>query len=272
MPKPTPPGDKDPRAVLYRNITGNAMTCAPLQDLLDLGYSVPDLERIQSEFLSIVVLDSKACPTMGVPVPWKIKDPSAPPQQQRRRDSLDGDGNPKRIYGVPRSNSNNVVEVEDPPDIQSPVWVNIDTFRDLLQKESDLRKMFLGEDWDRTIEQENNWRTDLYKKWLWSLHNGVGESIVPPTRTERARKLRRQGAAPPPQPRQQRQGRERNPRSARPRERARTAPEPRPPQRQRRSQDPPTTRRRRSRMSGTEDDHGDGEDKAPSRRRAGRDP
>ncbi|VEU35007.1 unnamed protein product [Pseudo-nitzschia multistriata] len=297
--------DPDPRAVVYRNITGNAMTYAPLSDLFDLGYTVSDLERMQSEFLSIVVLDGRNRPSMGVPVQWKVKDPAAPPetrivdsvgeasriaseinqeerrerdlvgkrrlrQEQRnaqgvgaregppakpkqkppqplekqrsprrtaepagrspperrnrnggrrgerdaggafrgrdrnedprlrrkrgRRESTDGDGKPKRIYSARReARQDSGPALEDPPDINSPVWVNIDTFRDLLRKESELRMMFLGEDWDETIEQENNWRTELYKKWLWSLHNGVGDSIVPPTRTERAQKYRQKG-------------------------------------------------------------------------------
>lgn len=317
------------RAVMYRNITGSAMTYVRLADLIELGYKLSELERIQAEFLSIVVLDKRKCPSMGVPVQWKVNNPKAEPQivifdsveeasdmvrqinekerqeresvsqrrnrqekreersatreqsrwemdptdedndrrrsrsgreqdrdrraeaidrkrrnednedggerrRRRRREQMDdatdnedtslrsrrdrrrqrrgeddGDRSTRRIYSVPRARK--APALADPPDPNSPIWVNIDTFRDLLKKESDLRLRFLGQDWDRTIEQENDWRTDLYKKWLWSLNNGVGESIVPPSRYERARRNQRKRMTTDPPPPENRRRPRRNP-------------------------------------------------------------
>ncbi len=289
--------DNETRALVYRSITGKKMTCVPLAEILDLGYSVSDLERIQAEFLSIVVLDQRKCPSMGVPSQWKIKDPKAKPEvtfldsmeeaeimvnemneqervekesiqqrrkrqedrqtepaetdrsvnrtsrrgnrdernprskkrankekpssprqtsrdrerkrrrrendsppNRRRRERLDRDGNPRKIYRVPRDDTRSrTSKVDDPPDPESPVWVNMDQFRDLLQKEAEFRMKFIGEDWSEVIEQENDWREELYKGWLWNLKNGIGESFVPPSRYERARRTQQklQSSAPP---------------------------------------------------------------------------
>ncbi len=259
----------DTRALVYRSIEGTKLTSVSLSTLLELGYSLSDLERIQAEFLSIVVMDKRPCPSMGVPSQWKIQDPKSPPQvticdtlkeasmmakeqnikeseekesvqkrrmrqegrketrsspkkttnrdenarkreprrrrekegerrrrtaessasrdrSRRRREALDRDGNPRKIYKVPRDDTKR--NRDDPPDPQSPLWVDMDTFRDLLQKEADFRMNFIGDDWSEVIAQENDWREDLYKGWLWSLNNGVGDSIVPPSRYERARR------------------------------------------------------------------------------------
>ena len=312
---------EDSRAVVYRNITGQAMTCVPLVDLLELGYTVSDVERIQAEFLSIVVLDRRRCPSMGVPPQWKVKNPRAvgettlvgsmkeatalvnqinqeerakrdstsqrrrrqelrqrgskdqrrdgpptdtsgedgidadglrrsrrdrivdrggrrsearrrpgrgapgrppddygEPRQRRRSENRedeaplpgrdrrrrlrdgDYDGTPRKIYRVPRDDTRRRNNDEpDPPDPNSPIWVNMDTFRDLLQKEADFRLNILGDDWSDIIDEENDWRTGLYRSWLWSLNNGLGESIVPPSRYERARRrqMRRNPQEPP---------------------------------------------------------------------------
>ena len=312
------PKSHDARVLVYRNIAGKTMDCVPLSNLLDLGYVISDLERIQAEFLSIVVLDQRKCPSMGMPPQWKIKNPKAmmeilfvdsmdeasamaetineeerqerdaltkrrrrqqgrkkepsnndqplkrptmtedenrrnrrrstsaetnrdgqPPldakrprrrgpsdakrkqgssssrreeprrrrrrgespegeispfserrdrnkKQRRRREGIGPDGNPRKIYKVPRDDIRPTEP--EPPDPNSPIWVNMDTFRDLLQKEAEFRMNFIGDDWSEVIEQENDWRTNLYKSWLWSLNNGVGDSIVPPSRYERARR------------------------------------------------------------------------------------
>jgi len=289
---------------------------------------ISDLERIQAEFLSILVLDQRKCPSMGMPPQWKIKDPKAgmeitfvdsmeeasvmaeqineeerqerdaltqrrrrqqgrkkgPPKdnqplkrptmtedensrnrrrstsaetnrddqppldakrrprrgpsdaerkqgssssspgeeprrrrrrgespggekspfserrdrnkkQRRRREGIGPDGNPRKIYKVPRDDTRPTGP--EPPDPDSPIWVNMDTFRDLLQKEAEFRMNFIGDDWSEVIDQENDWRTNLYKSWLWSLNNGVGESIVPPSRYERARRNQSKQMPPP---------------------------------------------------------------------------
>jgi hypothetical protein len=290
--------NNDLRAVVYRNITGNAMTYIPLANLTELGYTVPELKRIQAEILSIIVLDKRKNPKIGgVPVQWKINDPKKsseisivnsteeaskivnrmndeewkernsiadrrrrqqerrrtgssssattssdderqgesrtanksidknkrgrPLEETRKRSSYDNDDNDassrrsrrdrrqkrsnddddfdtptkvrrnnskgRRIYSVPRSDRGGVSR-DDPPDPNSPIWVDIETFRGLMRKEAEFRMQFMGDDWAPTIKQENNWRTELYKNWLWALNNGVGESIVPPSRYERARR------------------------------------------------------------------------------------
>ena len=333
-----PLATNETRALVYRSITGKKMTCVPLAEILELGYSLSDLERIQAEFLSIVVLDQRKCPSMGVPSQWKLKDPKAQPEvtfldsmeeaqtmvneineqervekesvqqrrqrqedrhpesaprernstsrssrrekreiydprskrrnnkenqisksrqanrererkrrrkeneappERRRRERLDRDGNPRKIYRVPRDDTRSrAPKADDPPDPESPVWINMDQFRDLLQKEAEFRMKFIGEDWSQVIEQENDWREELYKGWLWNLKNGIGESFVPPSRYERARRnqqkfqssqtrrspkdtpprrrrtederreLRRRGKRPPPPQQQQRRKRE----------------------------------------------------------------
>ena len=306
-------GSQDTRAIVYRNITGKTMTCVPLASLIDLGYEFSDLERIQAEFLSIVVLDQRQCPSMGIPSQWKIKDPRAKPEitlvdsmeegsamakrineeernnlqsinqrrrrqnnrqrsgnekirrssaaeddknvgdrkrrrttdrksypdrngrrsqrvisnderqrdrrensqrrrksfededlpverkrrQQRKREAFDADRNPRKIYRVPRSDTRFSKPIDDPPDPNSPIWPDIDTFRALLRKEANFRMNFIGDDWSDVIKEENDWRTNVYKSWLWSLNNGIGPtivpSIVPPSRYERARRRNQMG-------------------------------------------------------------------------------
>jgi len=115
------------------------------------------------------------------------------PQGRPRRRNLKADGSTKRIYNAREiQNRRKQSTLADPPDPNSPIWVDIDTFRSLLRDEAELRLRILGDDWAKTVKQESEWRLDLYKKWLWTLHNGVGDSIVPPSRYERARKLKEQ--------------------------------------------------------------------------------
>lgn len=66
----------------------------------------------------------------------------------------------------------------DPPPPVNPMWVDINKFRDLLRKEAELRVRILGDDWEETVKKESKWRLDLYKEWLWSLSEGVGDPIV----------------------------------------------------------------------------------------------
>ena len=111
-------------------------------------------------------------------------------RRQQRRVSVNEDGTPKRIYNgreilgqKPREN------IGDPPPPNSPIWMDMDTFRSLLRKEAELRLRILGDGWAPTVKQESDWRLNLYKDWLWALHNGVASNaIVPPSRYERARR------------------------------------------------------------------------------------
>lgn len=85
------------------------------------------------------------------------------------------DGNKRRISKTQKSlsvNNKSKKRIADPPPPQSPLWVDISTFRDLLRRESEMRVSILGEDWTDEIKDENNWRLDLYKKWLWALNDG----------------------------------------------------------------------------------------------------
>ena len=112
------------------------------------------------------------------------------PQSHRRR-SVNEDGSPKRIYNAREPPNRKKAPVQaDPPPLNSPVWMDMDTFRKLLRSEAELRLRILGDDWAPTVKQESDWRLNLYKNWLWTLHDGVGDSIVPPSRYERARNMR----------------------------------------------------------------------------------
>jgi hypothetical protein len=66
----------------------------------------------------------------------------------------------------------------DPPPPVNPIWLDINKFRDLLRREAELRVQILGDDWEETVKKESKWRLDLYKEWLWSLSEGVGDPIV----------------------------------------------------------------------------------------------
>jgi hypothetical protein len=81
----------------------------------------------------------------------------------------------------------------DPPRPVNPVWVDMDTFRDLLRKEAELRVRILGDDWKQTVKKESKWRLDLYKEWLWSLSEGVGDPVVA-SRVPRSSASSRRGA------------------------------------------------------------------------------
>ena len=120
----------------------------------------------------------------------KEDDSSKDRQRRPRTRELKTEGSSKRIYNAREIlNRQEKSPRSDPPDPNSPIWVNMDTFRSLLRNEAELRLRILGDDWASTVKQESEWRLDLYKRWLWTLHDGVGGSIVPPSRYERARKL-----------------------------------------------------------------------------------
>jgi hypothetical protein len=115
------------------------------------------------------------------------------PSSRRERSSKRSDRSEgqRRMYdGRPSPSSpKSKRKQDDPPSPNSPVWVDIDTFRDLLRSEAGLRLRILGDDWADTVKEESNWRLDLYKEWLWTLHNGVGKPIVE-SRSDRMRRKR----------------------------------------------------------------------------------
>jgi hypothetical protein len=118
------------------------------------------------------------------------QDSKRPPREERdrtRRRSSRGDGKSRRIYDA-RKPLNERSPPSARPDPPTPnYWPDMKTFRKLLRSEAELRLRILGDDWEETVKQESDWRLNLYKDWLWTLHNGVGEPIVPPSRYERAR-------------------------------------------------------------------------------------
>ncbi|KAG7345681.1 hypothetical protein IV203_033212 [Nitzschia inconspicua] len=325
--------DDDQRVVVYRSIIGNAMTSVPLRNLTLLGYTVPELERMQSDSLCVVVNDQIRIPRMGVPLQWCVQDKAAPAQvrvvdteaqaerliqddieksqqqkQQKRKDrtgragpdgndppksadvpetrsknnddefapksssssahrkakqypspdttnkrrlssksgpsrskerlevlssrgsswrnseldddahqvvkkqrdldsvriprgdrrsSVDRDGSMKRIYNARDPYSNGIqrqkVDRGDPPAPVNGPWVDYETFKNMLRNEAEFRVRILGERFAPTIKQESQWRLDLYKAWLWNLNDGIGESFIPPSRYERARRMQRTG-------------------------------------------------------------------------------
>ena len=138
------------------------------------------------------------------------KSPSSRRERSSKRSDR-GEGERRMYDGRPSpSSSKSKRKRDDPPSPNSPVWVDIDTFRDLLRSEAGLRLRILGDDWADTVKEESNWRLDLYKEWLWTLHNGVGKPIVE-SRSDRMRRKRGGGG--------KREDEKRDPPARRPRKR-----------------------------------------------------
>ena len=85
-------------------------------------------------------------------------------------------------------------EKGDPPPSSSGMWPDMETFRSLLRNEAGLRLRILGDDWKDIVRDESKWRHDLYKEWLWALHNGLGSPIVE-SRSDRMRRGRSERAS-----------------------------------------------------------------------------
>jgi len=115
----------------------------------------------------------------------------ASPRQRRQARERRGNASEKTVYNVRRSSDNKrkrTIEIDDPP-VSSGLWPDMDTFRGLLRNEAELRLKILGDDWADVVKEEADWRHDLYKNWLWTLHRGVGEPFVE-SRSDRARRRR----------------------------------------------------------------------------------
>jgi hypothetical protein len=84
---------------------------------------------------------------------------------------------------------------DDPPPPKA-FWPDIDTFRSLLRKEAALRLSVLGDGWSQTVKDESEWRLNLYKNWLWTLHTGVGDPLIE-SRSDRMRRSSRDQAKSP---------------------------------------------------------------------------
>ena len=119
-----------------------------------------------------------------------------PPTEDRRRRRRDRvstleDGSPKPVYsGRPPAKSIASRRRGDPPSPGS-FWPDMDTFRNLLRNEAELRLRILGDGFEDSVKQETMWRHNLYSDWLWTLKNGVGNPIVE-SRSDRYRRLREQ--------------------------------------------------------------------------------
>jgi hypothetical protein len=131
----------------------------------------------------------RTSPDGTVPPRRRGQDEEVSPRRQRRT-SVERNGSPKRIYNGRELDGRRKSpgQRRDPPPPNSPLWMDMDTFRDLLRNEAEFRVRILGDDWADTVKQESEWRLELYKNWLWALHNGVGGSVAPPSRYERARR------------------------------------------------------------------------------------
>jgi hypothetical protein len=116
--------------------------------------------------------------------------PDDVPRQEKNRSNAAAMKEPtKRIHSGrerrrPETTSRNKIDDDDPPPPR--LWPDLATFRDLLRNEADLRLRILGDDWSHAVKEESKWRLGVYKEWLWTLHNGIGEPVVP-SRRERER-------------------------------------------------------------------------------------
>jgi hypothetical protein len=100
----------------------------------------------------------------------------------------------KRVYNARNLYSGSlekaVSDRGDPPLPNSKVWLDYETFKKFLRWEAQFRMYFVPESFYDDIKRESDWRLGLYKGWLWRLHDGFGEGIVPRSRYERARRMR----------------------------------------------------------------------------------
>jgi hypothetical protein len=127
------------------------------------------------------------------------RSPTSTARESRRRRRLDDDDpaltrdrrsrsrqKRKPIYSAYEVPKRSARSDDDPPPPDSPLWVDMDTFRELLRSEAALRVRILGEDWADIVKDESNWRLSLYKEWLWALNKGIGNPLVP-SRSDRMR-------------------------------------------------------------------------------------
>jgi hypothetical protein len=120
------------------------------------------------------------------------------PRPRERRSSGES-RREKTIYSGRGSQPSKQRARDDPPSSSSGVWPDMDTFRRLLRNEAGLRLKILGDDWADVVKEESDWRLNLYKDWLWTVHNGIGRPVVE-SRSDRMRRQRkfREEVGPPP--------------------------------------------------------------------------
>ncbi|GKY92871.1 hypothetical protein MPSEU_000256300 [Mayamaea pseudoterrestris] len=93
----------------------------------------------------------------------------------------------KPIYDGRSSQRQTSQRMNDPPRPDSIFWPDINSFRNMLRDEASLRLRIIGKEYTDLVKQESEWRLNLYEQWLWKLHDGVCEPLVP-TRSDRLRK------------------------------------------------------------------------------------
>lgn len=119
--------------------------------------------------------------------------PDRPPRRSREERNNKTTTKERPMYsGRPSSSARRqrASAMDEPPPPKSGLWPDLDTFRSLLRDEAGMRLRILGKDWSEAVKEEADWRLDLYKNWLWTLHNGVGEPLVQ-SRSDRARRQER---------------------------------------------------------------------------------
>jgi len=131
----------------------------------------------------------------------------SPPQSQRRsrrRDDSQSQRQPRRRRPQEGQRKEllvdrgNFFDGDDPP--PNRFWMDLDTFRDVLRKEAQLRLKILGPDWKESVLDESRWRYDLYKTWLTMLDEGVAEDLLDDYVDRPARQSRGERRRNPPQP------------------------------------------------------------------------
>jgi hypothetical protein len=88
------------------------------------------------------------------------------------------------------TSSRRVMKEEEPPGIGP--WPDMDRFKSLLRNEASMRLHILGDDYSDSIQDEGNWRLNLYRNWLSLLQNGIGTPIIESRNDRRIRLLQQQ--------------------------------------------------------------------------------
>ena len=125
--------------------------------------------------------------------------PVEPPRRRRRRTRNDegNDRNGAPVYSprrrgqqpTHRGRRRSFLEYKRPRKDDPPTryWMGLDTFRNLLRAEFKLREMITFGQLEGPLLDEAEWRLELYRNWLWTLHTGVGDPVVQ-SRSERVQR------------------------------------------------------------------------------------
>ena len=109
--------------------------------------------------------------------------------REKRRRQRTAEAGRKVYTGRPQESAKKRRRDDPPP--PPGFWPDIDSFRKMLRDEAGMRLSILGDGFADTVKDESEWRLELYKNWLWTLHNGVGKPIVE-SRSDRMRRMDRE--------------------------------------------------------------------------------